>query len=164
MVDQLERLRIVDPKGKYLWTSKDNYGGTINSYDTTKKKDMGYAYANSPPHRVYIPGRVITRELDGQGLYEVIVNKNGTSGTRLFDKARSFDKGEIYGLVWEENTLETVWKTRELDGYIADFQVKDADNDGEEELVVALVFPSEAGDKGAFDKKPRSNILFFKLF
>jgi hypothetical protein len=164
MVDQLERLRIVDPKGKYLWTSKDNYGGTINSYDTTKKKDMGYAYANSPPIRVYIPGRIITKELDGQGLYEVIVNKNGTSGTRLFDKARSFDRGEIYGLVWEENTLETVWKTRELDGYIADFQLKDADNDGEEELVVAVVAPSQAGDKGAFDKKPTSSILFFKLF
>jgi TolB-like protein len=164
MVDQLERLRIVDPKGKYLWTSKDNFGGTINSYDTTKKKDMGYAYANSPPIRVYIPGRIITKELDGQGLYEVIINKNGTSGTKLFEKARSFDRGEIYGLVWEENALETVWKTRELDGYIADFQLKDADNDGEEELVVAVVFPNEAGDKGAFDKKPRSSILFFKLF
>ena len=164
MVDQLERLRIVDPKGKYLWTSKDNYGGTVNSYDTTKKKDMGYAYANSPPIRVYIPGRIITKELDGQGLYEVIINKNGTSGTRLFDKARSFDRGEIYGLVWEENTLETVWKTRELDGYIADFQLKDADNDGEEELVVGVVAPSQAGDKGAFDKKPTSSILFFKLF
>ena len=55
-------------------------------------------------------------------------------------------------------------KTRELDGYIADFQVKDADNDGEEELVVAVVAPSQAGDKGAFDKKPTSSILFFKLF
>jgi hypothetical protein len=164
-VDELERLRIVSPDGKDLWTHKDNFGGTANYYDTTKKKDMVYSYANSPPWRVYIPARIITKELDGQGLYEVILNKNGTSGTRLFDKARSFDRGEIYGLVWEENTLETIWKTRQLDGYIADFQLKDADNDGEEELVVAVVFPNEAGDKGAFDsKKPRSNILFFTLF
>ena len=46
-----------------------------------------------------------------------------------------------------------------MKGYIADFQVKDADNDGEEELVVAVV------DTGAmFDRKATSNILFFKLF
>ena len=164
IVDDLERLRIVDPKGKYLWTSTDKFGGTSNFYDTTKKKDLGYRYANSPPWRVYIPGRIITRDLDGHGLYEVIVNKNSSSGTRLFDKARNFDKGEIYGLAWDENALVTNWKTRELTGYISDFQVKDADNDGEEELVVALVFPNESGDKGAFEKKARSNILFFKLY
>ncbi len=162
--DRLERLRIVAPDGKYLWTSKDNFGGTTNFYDTTKKKDMVYSYANSPPWRVYIPGRIITKELDGQGLYEVIVNKNGTSGTRLFEKVRSFDRGEIYGLAWEENTLETIWKTRELNGYIADFQVKDADNDGEEDLVVAIILPAESALEGAFSKKARSNILFFKLF
>jgi hypothetical protein len=163
-VDELERLRIVAPNGKYLWSSNDHFGGTTNSYDTTKKKDLGYAYANSPPWRVYIPGRIITKDLEGQGLHEVIINKNGTSGTRIFDRVRSFDKGEIYGLAWNENTLEPVWKTRELNGYISDFQVKDADNDGEEELVVAIVLPPESALAGAFSKKERSNILFFKLF
>ena len=94
----------------------------------------------------------------------MIINKNHTSGTRLFDRARSFDKGEIYGLVWDGDNLVTDWKTREISGYITDFQVKDADNDGEEELVLAVVLPPEPGLEGALSKKSRSNILFFKLF
>ena len=53
----------------------------------------------------------------------------------------------------------TNWKTREIKGYITDFQLKDADNDGEEDLVVAVV---DTG--GMFDRKATSNILFFKLF
>jgi hypothetical protein len=102
--------------------------------------------------------------LDGHGLCEVIINKNSTSGTRLFDRVRNFDRGEVYGLAWDENTFATNWKTREISGYISDFQVKDADNDGEEELVLAVVVPPEPGLEGVFSKKARSNILFFKLF
>ena len=163
VLDSLERLRIVASDGKYLWSSKDNFGGTTNSYDTKKKIDLGYRFGTSPPHRVYIPGRIVTKDLDGHGLYEVIINKNSTSGTRLFDKVRSFDKGEIYGLAWNEDTLATNWKTREVNGYISDFQLKDADNDGEEELVLAVILPEE-GVEGVFTKKVRSNILFFKMF
>ena len=164
MLDDLERLRIVSPDGKYLWSSKDNFGGTKNSYETEKKKDLGYRFATSPAWRVYVPGRIVIKDLDGHGLQQVVVNKNYSSGTRLFDKVRSFDKGEVYGLAWEEDTLATNWKTREVNGYISDFQMKDVDNDGEEELVLAVVLPPEEGLEGTFSKKERSNILFFKLF
>ncbi len=67
--------------------------------------------------------------------------------------------GEIYSLIWQDGNLDTHWKTREINGYIADFQVKDVDNDGEEELLAGIV------DFGSItDRKITSNILFFKLF
>jgi TolB-like protein len=158
VLDDLERLRIVAPDGKNLWSSRDNFGGTNNFYETYKKRDPGYMGA-APSWRVFIPGRIITKDLYGDGRYEVIINKNLTSGTRLFDKARSFDKGEIYSLAWDENSLVTDWKTREISGYITDFQLKDADNDGEEDLVISVINPgSITGPKAT------SNIFFFKLF
>jgi TolB-like protein len=163
VLDDLERLRIVDPNGKYLWSSQDNFGGTTNFYETLKKKDEGIKWT-APPWRVYIPGRIVTKDLDGDGFYEVIINQNITSGTRLFDKVRKFNNGMIYDLVWDETTLIPNWKTREIKGYISDFQVKDVDNDGDEELVVAVVLPPEEGAEGIFSKKSRSNIQFFKLF
>ena len=49
VLDDLERLRIVAPNGKYLWSSKDNFGGTNNFYDTTKKKDLGYHMGRRHP-------------------------------------------------------------------------------------------------------------------
>jgi hypothetical protein len=100
----------------------------------------------------------LIRDPQGDGINEVIINKNHAP-SRLLDRIRSFDKGEVYSLVWDEGSLLTSWKTREVNGYISDFQVKDADNDGNVELVVATV---DFGD--IFDKKIKSNILFFELF
>jgi hypothetical protein len=87
----------------------------------------------------------------------VIINKNHRS-SRLTDRARNYEMGEIYSLVWQDGYLDTHWKTREINGYISDFQLKDVDNDGDEELVVAVV------DLGSITEKVTSNILFFKLF
>ena len=161
VLDDSERLRMVAPDGKDLWSTKQKYGGTINFYETKKKVDMTYRFGASgaPAWRVYIPGRIVIKDLDGDGLHEVIINKNTTSGTRFFDRVRSFDGGEIYHLVWEDGTLATNWKTKEIEGYISDFQMKDVDNDGEEELVVAVI------DLGAVTaRKGTSKIFFYKVF
>jgi TolB-like protein len=161
VLDDFERLNIVGPDGKPLWSSKDSYGGTINYYDTRKKFDMGYHYGavGAPAWRVFIPGRVLIKNLDGGELSEVIINKNTASSTRLFDRIRMYDGGAINDLVWDERTLIHNWKTREIEGYISDFQVKDVDNDGEEELIVAVV------DLGQIlTRKGTSTILFYKLF
>ena len=158
VIDDLEQLRMVAPDGKDLWSSRERYGGTTNSYDTKKKMDITIGYGTLP-WRVYIPGRVLVRDLDGDGLNEVIINKNDTSGTRLFEHIRSFDSGRIHDLVWEEDGLTLNWKTRETKGYISDFQVKDVDNDGEPELVVSVV------DSGtATTRTGTSKIYFYKLF
>ena len=87
----------------------------------------------------------------------MIINANHAS-TRFFRRVRTFESGEIYNLAWEDGNFATHWKTREIDGYIADYQVKDVDDDGEEDLVVGVV------DFGSItDRKGTSTILFFKL-
>jgi hypothetical protein len=161
VLDDYERLKIVGPDGKDVWSGKDSYGGTTNFYETRKKYDPAYRYGptGAPAWRVYIPGRVLVKNLDGGELHEVIINRNTTSSTRLFERVRWFDGGLIFDLVWDEATLTPNWRTKEIEGYISDFQVKDADNDGEEELVVSVV------NLGAiFTRKGTSTILFYKLF
>lgn len=160
VLDDSERLRIVSPDGKFSWRSKERFGGTNNSYDTKKMIDPLYKPKGFSEMRVFIPGRVITKDLDGDGINELIVNKNRSS-FRLFDREKMFESGEIHNLIWEDGILATNWKTREISGYIADFQVKDVDNDGEEELVVAVVYSSTSGIMGG---PGTSNIFFFKLF
>ena len=160
VLDDLDRLRVYAMDGKQLWNSKDHFGGTNNSYDTKKRKDMAY-YRGALPFdwRVYIPGRILVKDLQRNGINEVVINKNIPSITRIFDMARSFDRGEIYSLIWDDDNLTTNWKTKEIDGYISDFQVKDIDNDGDEELVVAVV---DTG--GMTPRKGTSKIFFYKLF
>jgi hypothetical protein len=149
-----------DKKNKKSWSSSEAYGGTIVFYDDEAKRKLWVA-GNLPAAtnwRVYIPGRILIKDLDGDGFNEVVVNKNMSSTTDWVDKIRRFEKGEIYNLVWD-GAFTTNWKSKEIGGCITDFQIKDIDNDGEEELVVAAV------DIGAItDRKGTSNILFFKLF
>jgi hypothetical protein len=160
--DSSERLNIVSEDGKSVWRSSGRFGGTNNFYETRKKKESAYRPQEAPPWRVYVPSRLLIKDLDGDGIHEIIVSRNEFA-SGLLEKAKIYDKGEIYNLVWEQDSLTTNWKTREVNGYIADYQVKDADNDGQEELVVALI-PSAALDATMFSRKSKSNILFFKLY
>ncbi len=167
-LDKLNNLAIVSEDGKTQWRSRDSFGGTSNFYDTRKKRDPIYRPGDAPAWRTFIPGRVLIRDLEGTGIPQLIVNKNQFTTGQLFDRLRSYDKGEVFDLVWEEDRLVPNWKTREIDGYIADYQVKDADNDGEMDLVVAVVSPAvsitDDGIAAALSAKKISNILFFKLF
>lgn len=161
LIDEFDYLKILSHDGKFIWKSKENYGGTINFYQTFKKKEEVYRPSEAPPWRVYIPGRILIKDLNGDGVNEVIINRNHTSGIKISQRLRSYESGEIYNLIWEEIGLRPQWKTRELNGYISDFQIKDASNTGENELVVALV---ESPRSGMMNKKGSSKIIFFKLF
>jgi len=161
--DRFEHLSILSQEGRTLWRSREKFGGTSIYYDTLKKKDITFRPYEAPPWRVYIPGRILIRDLDGDGISEVIVNKNEFSTGTFFERVRIYEKGEIHNLIWEGDSLTTNWKTREIRGYIADYQIRDVDNDGNEELVVAAVAPEEEFS-GHLSRKSRSNILFFKLF
>jgi len=162
-LDRFDRLNILSEAGKTLWNSADRFGGTNNFYET--KKMWYYDYREKYPWRVYIPGRILIKDLEGDGIPQVIVNKNEPT-TRLFERARSYESGEIQCLIWDQPNLETSWKTRSFKGYIPDFQVKDVNNDGNEELVFAVVGPDETGEgiSGVLSDKKISNIYFFKLF
>ena len=162
-VDKFDRLSILSEDGKIQWTSTDRFGGTDNYYDTKKKKHDDFR--NDSPWRVFIPGRVLIKDLNGDGFPQIIVNKNDPT-TRLFERAKTYGKGEIYCLTWDEGDLVTRWKTRPVKSYIADYQVKDVDNDGNEELVVAVVGSDDTGEgiSGLLSDKKISNIYFFKLF
>jgi TolB-like protein len=163
-LDSFDRLNIISQDGKTIWKSNDRFGGTDLFYDTKKKKPEAYRPQEAPPWRVYIPGRIVVRDLDGDGVPEVIINRNVFLTGRLFDKIRIPEGGDVVDLVWEEDILQTTWKTRQIEGYISDFQVKDADNDGVPELLVAVQASVEESISGVMSRKTRSNILFIKLF
>ena len=157
LLNEADRLNLVAPDGKTIYTSRDHFGGTEIFYDTYKKRDILYRPSDSMSTRVFVQGRILVRDLDKDGLDEVIINKNESS-LSVLERAKSYDRGEIVNLVWNEGNLVRNWTTTQLNGYITDYQIRDVDNDGEEELVVALVTSG-----GGLTGKPTSVILFFKF-
>jgi hypothetical protein len=51
------------------------------------------------------------------------------------------------------------WKTRKLSGYFSDFAVGDFDNDGQDELVAALVLKTGS----VVTTKPKSALIAYEL-
>ena len=172
-LDKFNCLNIFSEDGKNRWKSKDRFGGTSNFYETLRTTDINFQpggagrQGEAPPTQVDIPGRVLVKDLSGEGIPQVIINKNEFLTGNISQKVRIYEKGEIQGLIWEEDGLTTNWKTREIKGYIADFQFKDVANDGNEELVVAVVAPPDTEAEGIasfLSRKSKSNIYFFKLY
>jgi TolB-like protein len=161
LLDDSDRLKIMSPDGKFSWGSGEQFGETDNSYETKRKIEAIRTDKLTDTWRVYIHGRIIVKDLDGDGLDEVIVNKNNSTIT-VFEKAKLFTSGEVCSLVWNGKEIVINWKTQLIKGYIADYQIKDVDNDGEPELVVAIT--DSPGSRSMLAGNVKSNILFFKLF
>jgi TolB-like protein len=156
-LNEFDRLNLITWDGKTIYTSGDHFGGSEIFYDTTKARDIVYRPADRIAKRIFVQGRILVRDLDKDGLDEVIISKNESS-LGVLERAKSYDKGEIVNLVWDEVNLVQNWTTQPMNGYITDYQIRDVDNDGEEELVAALVTPG-----GALTGKSTSVILFFKF-
>jgi hypothetical protein len=70
--------------------------------------------------------------------------KNLSSTARLFKNIKLFTSSEVYNLEWDGLGLVENWKTRKINGYVADYQFKDIDNDGQNEIVLALILSTGA--------------------
>ncbi len=158
--DHADRLRVLSTDGKdLLYRTPSSYGGSNTFFDRESVPEIGRRDGTELGKRVYLQGRIVVLDLDGDGRMEVIVNKNHFSSGRLLKRVRLYDKAQVYDLVWDGMMLAENWRTREIPGYIADYQVKDFDNDGERELVVAMVSQSQL-----LERSTDSQILFFELF
>ncbi|MBI5896100.1 MAG: hypothetical protein HZB24_08905 [Desulfobacterales bacterium] len=91
----------------------------------------------------------------------MLVIQNNDRAKRLMAQQRIFSSGQIEALTWDSLGLSPAWKTRQLAGRIQDFAIGDFDNDGTDELLVAVVtkegaviFADSQSSMIAFDLKP----------
>ncbi|HLA50797.1 MAG TPA: VCBS repeat-containing protein, partial [Thermodesulfobacteriota bacterium] len=144
-LDERDYLRIYnkdkDGLWKELWKSGEFYGGSLNRLELGTSS-IGHEAGDF----IDIKARIVYADLDGDGLSEIIISRNdpGALG-RYFIRTMSYDNGEIIDLTWAETGLEENWKTKKIDGYIADYVVNDVDNDGQKELVILVVMDGGRG-------------------
>ncbi len=155
VLDESEQLQLLTPDGKRQWMSEDKYGGTMLYYQPPSKA-IGNLNTIS-----YLPIRIRTADLDGNNKLEVLVIQNHDRTRRLMTQQRIFSSGQIEALAWDGLGLAPAWKTRTLSGRIQDFAIGDFDNDGTNELLIAVVtkegaviFTDAQSSLVAFDLKP----------
>ncbi len=124
-ISQGDRLMVLTQAGKTLWTSDDYYGGTTRFIGGERPEDLIKDLENerSERPRIYIPARLVVKDVNKDGLPDVIVNKNLSSASRILARTRSYPSGEIHALTWNGISLTELWRTRKIDGYIADYHL-----------------------------------------
>jgi hypothetical protein len=115
-----------------VYKSDDNYGGSNTVIENLSLSiDAEYKWT-------YINSRILTTE-GKDGKREIIIVKNLSAVGRVLKNVKMFTSSEIYDLEWDGLGLVENWKTRKISGYVADYQLKDIDNDGQKQIVLALV-------------------------
>lgn len=129
----LERVQIFGGSKERIWKSDDPFGGSntaIENVDLPAGTEDKYTYINL---------RILTFDTNKDGKKEIIIVKNFSSAGRVFKNIKLYTSSEVYNLEWDGLGLAENWKTRKINGYVSDYQFKDIDNDGQNEVVLALV-------------------------
>lgn len=123
-ISQDDRLVVMTRNGKTLWVSDEYYGGTTRFLGGVNYEDREAHHTHYVQDvRIYVPARIVARDINQDGQLDIIVNRNISTASRLFEKLRSFPSGEMHALTWNGIAMTELWRTRKIDGYIADYQV-----------------------------------------
>jgi hypothetical protein len=126
------------------WTSVDPYGGKYTWLMTAEEYKQGQKASRVfidplPDKLFFVPQRVLLTDFDRDGRNEVMVVKNEDSTRGLMTRVRSYREGRFENLAWDNVGMRAVWRTRKFSGYISDYNLGDFDNDGQDEVVFAVV-------------------------
>lgn len=154
--DEHNKLRMLGPEGKTIWTSGSKYGRT-SLFLQGPKEGRGEA-----PERFYLPGRILVTKsgADTKDSSVVFVFRNNDTIPISLKRVRAYSGGEILTLSWTGESLEEEWKTREYKGYLKDICLADLTGDGSLELAAIL---TEKEDWVKFGGSPGSRIMVFPV-
>lgn len=117
-----------------IWRSDEVFGGSNNYFENIDK-----TRPDENEKSAFVNLRINTFDTNNDGKKEVIMVKNISSVGRVFKHLKLFTSSEIYNMEWDGMGMAENWRTKKINGYITDYCIKDIDNDGKPEIVLALV-------------------------
>ena len=150
--DKGEHIRLLTPSGEEQWQSDESYGGSMNYLEFIVHA------GDIETDRLYLPQRILIRDLDRDGTQDIVVVSNQLSRGQWFKRLRKFKNGHMECLSWKGDGLTLNWQTPKISGHISDYAIGDFDQDGRDELVAAVV-----GATGSALSAAGSSIVGYEL-
>jgi TolB-like protein len=139
MLDDSHNLAIRTAAGDRVWRGAGTFGATTNMFEA-KVEDRRFNQVQI--FAIHSP--ILITDLNKDGIMEVVVNRNTTNFDKFLpDSMKSYEKGEIVSLSWDQLGMVENWKTRDIDGQITSLRVGDIDGSGHNQLVLAIVQPKD---------------------
>lgn len=129
-VDGKERLKVYSSSNELLWVSKNNYGGSKiylgpSRAGAVNDQDRNNFTLDEDVKRrlIFVPGRLLVSDVDGNGREEVVVNQNSASVLSFLEKMRIYTDGMVVGLTWDGEGLNESWRSGSFTGYLVGFSL-----------------------------------------
>lgn len=116
-INRQNRLQVFSSAGTLLWISADEYGASRNFYGTLS------AVSSAVKQPTYLHTRIVTADIDRDGITDVLVGKNRAVTVPYLPSIRYFEGSSLAGLKWEERGLRVLWETQRIPGYVAGYQI-----------------------------------------
>lgn len=122
--DRHDHLRIYTPAGKKLFVTRDYYGGSdvILRWAGPEGRQFS-AGIDEENEVVFFRPRIMCLDLDGNGVYEILVSKHHSKTLRMMSRTKLLEEGQIEGLLWNGDSLEELWSIPKIQGTVTDFAV-----------------------------------------
>jgi len=151
-LDKNDYLQVVRTNGSTIWASSSIFGGSPNyiGNELETGKDSDYQRNALQPDKwdkVSVPPRIIPADLNGDHIKDIIICRNEPRFSKILANARSYDSTELFGLAWNGVSLDPLWQTRKIDGYITDIAYRPEPGDSQQaKLYAGLILPTGALD------------------
>ena len=123
VVDSKEKLLVYSHDNSLIWVSEGEYGGSLNYFGPPLISDP----AGTERQLTYVPTKILVRDVDKDGTPEVIIGRNQPSklsSYRFLPNSREYDNGYVVCLSWNGKSMDEMWRTNLLNGYLASYQVR----------------------------------------
>ncbi len=146
VIDNEDRIRVYTPRFDLQATTMDQFGGSALGFEVPDTIQGFNTYRDQFTNMYYIPLRMVVSDVDRNGKFEILVNKDISVAAQFFERYRFFPNGEIHSMFWDGVGLSLAWKTRRIKGTVADYGLADLNNDGTIDLFVCLnTYPGPSG-------------------
>jgi FG-GAP-like repeat len=129
-IDGKERMKVYNSTNELLWVSKNNYGGSKvylgpSRAGAVNDQDRNNFTVDEDFQRqlIFVPGRLLVTDVDGNGREEVAVNQNSQSALSFLEKMRIYNDGVVVGLAWDGEAMVESWRSGAFRGYIVGFSL-----------------------------------------
>jgi len=152
--DKNDHIRIMNQNAGEIWKTQEPFGGT-NTHFIIPTKDP-----TEPGIYQFFPHRLVLADTNNDQKNEVITAVNAEAPLNMLQRIRMFKTGHMESLFWNgAGGLAKYWKTPPMEGYVGDFAIGDFDNDGTDELVMAVI----QNDKMLSFSKATSQLIGYGL-
>lgn len=120
--DKEDHLRIYDPSGKKLFTSRDYYGGSdvlLRHAGPELRKN----YFTADEELEYFRPRIMSLDLYKENIHQILVIVHSSKTARMMSRSKMLEDGQVSGLRWNGDAVEEEWSTPKIQGMITDFML-----------------------------------------